>query len=115
MKKKIRFTKQFVWKECLAMYKWIAARWLLTGTSVVELKKRWLKAHGYKTTDLQGNCFFCECDKRRTGDCQSCPAVLIDADFDCYKDAYVWSKKPVEFYLEIVRLDKIRLASSNIS
>ncbi len=113
MKKKIRLTKKFAWEECLAMYKWVAARWLLTGTPVPKLKKRWLKAHGYKKNMVAIDCFFCAYDDRHTdGDCMACPAVLIDDDFKCSEEAYCWIKKPVEFYLEIVRLNKIRLTNS---
>lgn len=113
MKKKIRFTKNFVWEECLAMYKWVAARWLLTGVNVNILKKRWLKAHGYKLNMLVAHCFFCEYDNHHTdGDCTACPGKLVDSGFKCSKDIYSWCKKPVEFYLEIARLNKIRLTSS---
>ncbi len=114
MKKKIRFTKNFMWKECLAMYKWVAARWLLTGIPVSKLKERWLKAHGYKKNTLVSNCFFCEYDVR-SGDsnCAACPAILIDSKFLCDNSNHCWHKKPVEFYLEIERLNKIRCSSNN--
>lgn len=108
MNKKIRLTKHFVWKECLAMYKWVAARWLLTGAPVSKLKSGWLKAHRHKENMLRHDCFFCEYDKHREGGCENCPAVLVDRDFSCGHEAHQWNKKPVEFYLEIVRLDKIR-------
>ena len=107
----MRMTLNNAWRECLAMYKWVAGCWLLTGDPVSSLKRRWLKAHGYKQDELSGDCFFCEYDVRHRGEgCKNCPAVLVDEDFKCVTPTHRWCTKPVEFYLKMGRLNKIRLA-----
>ena len=83
------------------------------------LKERWRQANGFVVHgDGEKDCFFCEYTYCNSGsdvdfvdnvtDCRLCPGRLVDKDFDCSNDEYEWDFKPVEFYKELLRLNKIR-------
>jgi len=95
------------WKNCLAMWKWIAEQ-IRGGSklSVEELKEKWLKEHGFE--NIEENCFFCDYDLGYDDDCMQCPARLVDPDFHCDRVEYNWEAEPIKFYEKLVALDKER-------
>ena len=98
--KKMTLTK--TWTECLRMWKWISKR----KGNVWVLKSRWMKENGYRS--IAGNCFFCQYHniygKEKGGECNGCPGVKVDKQFDCYATAYSFEHHPKEFYQEILKL-----------
>jgi len=88
------------------MWRQIAKEW--DGTiKVGYLKKKWLKENGFDTRSLTAGCFFCDYTKHGIG-CEACPGRLVDFDFNCEDNAYHFFRRPVEFYRELLRLNKIR-------
>lgn len=75
-----------------------------TNTGV--LKIVWLESHGYEQGDIDCDCFFCDYDGSHEGFCSSCPACLVDKNFDCDDAAYSWHNKPIAFYEKLVELHK---------
>ena len=95
------------WILCLRMWRWIAAikakgsrRWVTT------LKRQWLRENGIR---IKGDhdCFFCEYNNREDV-CVNCPGRLVDYDFSCHREVYEYFKRPVPFYKELLRLNRIR-------
>lgn len=93
------------WKNCLAMWKWIAGQVHHPYFSVSFLKSEWLRKNGFESYTINEDCFFCDYDKRG---CRDCPGVLVDVDFYCTKSEYSWNKHPILFYKKLVSLDKKR-------
>ena len=94
------------WALCLEMWKWVSEQ---TG-DVEDLKKEWLKAHGFKWRDIAAACFFCEYNSAReaSDDCNHCPGKLVDEDFDCQDDP-AYDEDPVGFYAGLLVLHAIYL------
>ena len=95
------------WTLCLRMWRWIAAmkaggsrKWIST------LKTQWLRENKVR---IEGDhdCFFCEYNNMRNH-CRNCPGKLVDFDFSCQDKAYQYSQKPIAFYKELLRLNRIR-------
>ena len=100
---------------CLRMWRWIAKVWQTPRYGwyeVSELKEIWLRKNGFLYVGLRGNCFFCEHKNICNMDACSkgCPGALVDRSFNCCNDDYAYDKKPVEFYKELLRLNRIRKA-----
>lgn len=109
MKNKKERTLNQTWVLCLRMWRWIAKVWQTPRYrryGVCDLKKTWLRKNRFRY--LQNDCFFCEFD--RGFSCSSCPGKLIVLDFNCCDDEYDYEEKPVEFYKELLRLNRIRKA-----
>lgn len=97
------------WILCLRMWRSIAKEWTPNGYSVTILKDIWLRKNGFRVEYLFANCFFCEFQKD-VGGCQQCPGTLVDNSFGCENKAYDYRYKPVAFYKELLRLNRIRKA-----
>lgn len=108
---KKRLTLNYVWAECIKMYTHVVKRYQ-PGMSVIQLKQAWLHRYGYKTEELNSDCFFCEYDERHQpairNNCNWCPGRLADSIFYCGSMGYTWSTKPNLFLKEIIRLDEKR-------
>jgi len=114
MKKRTRTLNQ-TWTLCLRMWWWVAKVWQTPRYrryDIVDLKRIWLRKNGFRYSYLRGDCFFCEnknicnidsCDK-------GCPGVLVNRVFDCCDYDYHYENKPVKFYKELLRLNRIRKA-----
>ena len=101
------------WVLCLQMWKWIAKVWQTPRYrqyDVLKLKEIWLRKNGFEPECLRAHCFFC--DYKGVESChQACPGALVDSRFSCYHYDYNFEDKPVEFYKEILRLNRIRKES----
>lgn len=101
-----------IWKKCLEMWDWIVEQIKAGDTrSVAVLKNEWCYRNGW---DLQYTCFFCDYAVRHSKCsmgyyCHVCPGRMIDVLFQCTRDAYFWSEKPIKFRAELHRLNKKRL------
>lgn len=96
------------WTLCLRMWRWVAkAKTENSKKQVSILKLRWLYDNGFR--NLKNGCFFCDFI-RETRSCGGCPGKLVDASFNCCTDAYYYRLKPVLFYKELLRLNRIRKA-----
>jgi hypothetical protein len=90
------------------MWRSIAKKW--TGRIPIwKLKARWLKANGFSADVIESNCFFCDDGKDFFG-CTRCPGKLVDRNFSCANTNYNYEEKPVAFYKELLRLNRIRKA-----
>ena len=93
------------WILCLRMWRSISkAKTANPRLWVSTLKRRWLHDNGFK--NLVGDCFFCEETKGRRH-CEGCPGKLVGS-FNCCRDVYHYRHKPVAFYKELLRLNRIR-------
>jgi len=100
------------------MWTWVPKEWAKDRSKdVEELKGAWMEGHGYSPSDVYADCFFCEYAKRAgnkssplTNPCSFCPGRRVDEDFYCMRYTYDYETKPVKFYAELKRLNKIRLA-----
>ncbi len=72
------------------------------------LKRKWLYDNGF--TNLKGDCFFCDYEARKDRGCDLCPGKLVDPSFNCCTDEYHYKRKPITFYKELLRLNRIRKA-----
>ncbi len=103
-----RRTLNETWKQCLKMWKWIAKEEEgLCRVGVETLKTTWLIKRGFNIDEIKAWCFFC--DYRRDQGCGICPGRKIDKNFDCQNESYCYYAKPILFYKELLRLNKIRL------
>ena len=75
------------------------------GQWVSTLKERWLRDNGFK--NLVGDCFFCAA-AAAANTCDLCPGRLVDLSFSCSNENYSYAQKPVAFYKELLRLNRIR-------
>lgn len=101
------------WILCLRMWRWIAKVWQTPRYrryDVIALKEIWTEKNGFYR--VQAACFFCDYDYKKTDvpNCEDCPGALIDPDFNCTEHNYNYGTKPVEFYKELLRLNRIRKA-----
>lgn len=97
------------WKDCLAMWKWIAE--VYDGSkSVTNLKSIYAQKHHVPT------CSFCRYAPLHSGPatCYTCPGVLVDPDFNCHRDAYNYYHKPREFYRKILSMNRKRKKQERI-
>ncbi len=93
------------WKNCLAMWKWIARKVHNPHhVGVNSLKAEWANNHNFY--ELYGDCFFCEVVT--DGSCNTCPGRKVDPDFDCGNEKYRYDRHPILFYKELVRLNRKR-------
>ena len=103
------------WTLCLRMWKWIKKVWQTEGykgMSVHKLKYIWLADNGFDSTTISAHCFFCDY-KDGAGYCHvNCPAAMVDPEFDCADSSYDYETNPVEFYRELLRLNRIRKAKA---
>jgi len=94
------------WVLCLQMWRSISrAKAKNKRLWVSVLKRRWLQDNGFKS--LQGDCFFCEHVKVEHT-CDLCPGQLVDHTFNCCTPDYHYRYKPIKFYKELLRLNRIR-------
>ena len=109
MKQK-KLTLDEAWDHCLRMWQWIAEQ-IENGSDVcvATLKHNWIDDHGMQDWDIFASCFFCQYDTENKGECQKCPAFMVDSEFDCMKGEYRYCGKPIAFYNKIVELNKKRL------
>jgi hypothetical protein len=92
------------------------------------MKEHFLKEHGIEVDELDQDCFFCQYDKMKqteleaekigmtveefldkhdeTGDCQFCPAKLIDPTFHCTMPPIHFEDNPRNFYRRVRELYK---------
>lgn len=109
----LSMTLDEAWDNALAMWKDIAEMPLHLRPRVSVAKVRWLVQHGYTDpdADVEATCFFCEYDSANSdgGDCEMCPARLVDEDFCCENPEYSWHDKPDEFYRKLCALNQKRL------
>ena len=94
------------WVLCLGMWQWIAKVWTPDGTKIYKLKTQWVINNGFRDFEIYGNCFFCDL----AVSCEECPGRLVDPDFSCHTPDYSYEEKPVAFYKELLRLNRIRKA-----
>jgi len=102
------------WVLCLRMWRWIAKVWQTPRYkqyNVLKLKEIWLRKNGFEPESLRAHCFFCDYKRQGTLCHQTCPGALVDSCFNCYHYDYDFEDKPVEFYKEILRLNRIRKGS----
>lgn len=89
------------WTLCLRMWRSIAKT--KNGMDVIDLKQQWVEDN--EIENLNGsNCFFCD----YANSCSQCPGRLVDPDFRCENPEYNYEDKPVAFYKELLRLNRIR-------
>ncbi len=98
------------WRLCLKMWKWVVKqRRSGRKDNIDSLKEEWCDENHYQEIIL--SCFFCEYDKRYGNQCFSCPARRIEKDFKCHGAVAIhYFFNPEEFYKNLLRLNKIRLA-----
>ena len=101
------------WTLCLRMWRWIAKVWQTPRYrryDIAKLKEIWLRKSGFLCEGLRGSCFLCEYKNIcNIDDCsKGCPGAFVDHAFNCCSDAYHFIDKPVEFYKELLRLNRIR-------
>lgn len=94
------------WTLCLWMWRSIAKNWNKR-KSVDCQKKLWLKQNGFGKTKILADCFFCDFVGNKSF-CPTCPGKLVDSRFSCTRESYNYQLKPVEFYAELLRLNRIR-------
>lgn len=98
------------WKNCLRMWKWVASE-SGESTYIGCLKTSWLVANGF--SGIRGNCFFCHYDHTEgNGNCETCPAVLVDDNFRCWNKGYNYTANPKAFYAKLVELNNTRKENS---
>ncbi len=107
MKKKRTLNQ--TWVLCLRMWRWIAKVWQTPRYrryGVIDLKMIWLRKNRFRY--IRADCFFCgykgsdlRCDS-------NCPGSLVNSEFSCCSDDYHYEDKPIEFYKELLRLNRIR-------
>lgn len=107
-----KLSLEYVWVECLKMWKWVAENFDDDGWACVwYLKERYLQKHRIKI-DLHSNCFFCQYNLEQEGTpsydgenpCSNCPAKLISKNFSCESETYDYEDKPKQFYKKILGL-----------
>lgn len=109
MKKKLTLNQ--TWILCLRMWRWIAK---VRQTpryrryDVHRLKEIWLRKNGFKPENMRAWCFFCDYKGLWLLCEHACPGALVDPDFNCCMDNHHFETKPVEFYKELLRLNRIR-------
>jgi hypothetical protein len=117
------------WDWCIKMWSSISRQCLKDDcTHVAGMKEEWLNNNGIGTDTLDQDCFFCHYDKTmqtkleakelgmtveefleehdETGDCQFCPAKLIDRTFHCTKPPIHFEDNPRNFYKRVRELYK---------
>lgn len=95
------------WVLCLRMWRWIAKEKAKKSRKyVATLKRQWFRENGFTKWEVESDCFFCG----YTQFCCNCPGKLVDPTFDCNEDNYCYDSKPVAFYKELLRLNRIRKA-----
>lgn len=129
--------EDLIWKNCLKMWKYVARNiksqlkkegfdyispdfkpdfsyYYVVSDCVISLKDKWL-VDNYSDS-LLAECFFCEAaysrcklDNRKHGICYYCPGRIVNSKFQCQNERYAWDKRPIEFYKELCRLNKLRL------
>ena len=94
------------WVLCLRLYKWVA-KMKAKGSrkQVCVLKNQWFYEN-LLDVKIESNCFFCDFCKF----CDGCPGKLVDSDFNCENEDYSYNDKPIAFYKELLRLNRIRKA-----
>ena len=101
-----------IWRECLAMWKWIATKRKEGNRQSVEnLKYAWLEQHGYELNLPDNDCFFCEFTewwKWHGYRCDICPGALVDPSFRCQASTCHYSIHPIQFYHKLVELNAKR-------
>lgn len=102
------------WELCLQMWKWIAEEWK-PGKSVHRLKAEWLERHGHTISLTADDCFFCQYAQAHKGCYKSCPGELIENGWGCTTVEHNYETRPKEFYVELVRLNTIRLEKKNMA
>lgn len=116
MKNKKKLTLNQTWTLCLRMWRWIAKVWQTKGykgMDVHDLKRMWLREHGFESSLIRAHCFFCDY-KGIFGYChRACPGALVNPDFNCMEYNYDFENRPVEFYKELLRLNRIRKGKQN--
>ena len=99
------------WVLCLRMWRWIAKVWQTPRYrryDVYELKKIWLEKSGFRNSSMRGSCFFCDY-KKDNGCCsEACPGAVVFSGFNCCNYNYHYGDRPVAFYAELLRLNRIR-------
>lgn len=104
-----KMTLDETWKNCLAMWEWIAEKWAQGYRDIHKLKGEWLTEHGFGEEDnVRCNCFFCEA--AGNPGCDACPARLVDDSFWCQGPECDWRDSPIEFCQRLLQLNEIRLA-----
>jgi hypothetical protein len=100
------------WKYCMRMWRWIADR-IGAGDkrTIVDLKDAWIEKHNVEY--LVNNCFFCQYNFRpiirdNCDNCDNCPARKINKGFHCGNVGYAWHSKPIKFYNQLRKLNKLR-------
>ncbi len=97
------------WVLCLRMWRSISkAKAGKSRKFVSTLKRQWLREAGIKIKG-DSDCFFCE-HTYHEDSCRRCPGRLVDFSFSCHRESYHYVVKPVEFYKELLRLNRIRKA-----
>jgi len=96
------------WKNCLAMWRWIAEqRRKRDKRGVFKLKEVWLEENGFKR--IYENCFFCN---YALFNCPACPGKQVSKRFDCQRKTYHFEYRPIAFYNKLVALNKKRKKKS---
>lgn len=100
------------WILCLRMWRSISKKWN-ERKSIDRQKKLWLRENGFISVEIDTGCFFCDYDaeEQKGGGCEMCPGRLVDPNFDCDNESYDFKTRPVEFYRELLRLNRIRKAT----
>lgn len=125
MKNKKNLTLNQTWTLCLRMWRWIA-KVLQTPRyrryDVCQLKGIWFRKNGFNPKMNPTTCFFCNYAINYCGSdegvfdfCDACPGHLVDQKFTCSDRYYCYRYKPVKFYKELLRLNRIRKAKGNNS
>lgn len=98
------------WVLCLRMWRSISKIWDKDGPNIHNLKASWLRENGFALLDLKCNCFFCDWTGPDDNSCNNCPGKLVNPSFSCCRLSYDYEDKPVAFYKELLRLNRIRKA-----
>lgn len=94
------------WVLCLRMWRSIAKVWR-EGNNVHRLKRIWINENGFSMSGVDAHCFFCDHNVENPG-CSDCPGKLVDPNFCCESLEYDYETKPIAFYKELLRLNRIR-------
>ncbi len=106
-----------VWELHLTMWRWIKQQVQDGNRDCVRyLKHKWMENNWDGDSDIISNCFFCHYNQNHEdyveidgkGNCDYCPGVDVDKDFDCEYADVNYTHNPVAFWELSEKLDERR-------
>jgi hypothetical protein len=92
------------------MWKWIVEEHQKDSRADVDaLKHKWMKDNGFR--NIKADCFFCDYNEHQTKGltgCECCPGCLVNKQFLCVNETYLYYRRPAKFYAKLVELNEKR-------